>query len=183
MDLNNIFRGSRGLQASYTPLNTTDIESLRDVDTTESESSLSLSSSPELHQELPSLSEKSSPAGSHTSFSRALEILQSTLLVLAPAYIVWFIHLRGVTAPNTRKGPTAYLDGLRGVAALIVYFYHSAVYPCFDRLRRGYGATPQDTYFLQLPIVRVLHSGRASVAIFFVISGKSTRGLTCQDIS
>ncbi|KAH6654017.1 acyltransferase 3 [Truncatella angustata] len=65
---------------------------------------------------------------------------------------------------------TAYLDGLRGVAALIVYVYHWN-YLWFPFLRKGYGSPAAENVFLQRPIVRILHSGRASVTLFFVISG------------
>jgi len=71
---------------------------------------------------------------------------------------------------NPKLHPTSYLDGLRGVAAFIVFIDHFAV-NWFDMLRRGYGSTPDDYYIIQLPIIRLLYSGRASVAIFFVISG------------
>ncbi|KAK7749247.1 hypothetical protein SLS62_008326 [Diatrype stigma] len=66
--------------------------------------------------------------------------------------------------------PTAYFDGLRGVAALIVYVFHFG-YNWYPSLRDGYGAPGSRDSFWQLPIVRVLHSGRSSVTIFFVLSG------------
>ncbi|KAK3687650.1 acyltransferase family-domain-containing protein [Podospora appendiculata] len=66
--------------------------------------------------------------------------------------------------------PTAYLDGLRGVAALTVYIFHFG-YLWFPVLRNGYGSTDSDHLIWQLPVLRALHSGRASVTVFFVISG------------
>lgn len=52
--------------------------------------------------------------------------------------------------------PTAYLDALRGWAALFVYRYH-----CFAN----------KTWLLEQPVIRVVLNGRAMVDIFFVISG------------
>jgi len=84
--------------------------------------------------------------------------------VLVPSF------LRGHGKGKTKLYPTSYLDGLRGVAAFIVYIDHFAV-NWFDPLRRGYGSTEDDYYIIQLPFIRLLYSGRASVAVFFVISG------------
>jgi peptidoglycan/LPS O-acetylase OafA/YrhL len=66
--------------------------------------------------------------------------------------------------------PTSYLDGLRGIAALIVFIDHFILNWYFD-LRHGYFNTPEDAYVLQLPFIRLLFAGRASVGVFFVISG------------
>ncbi|KAL2875874.1 hypothetical protein SGCOL_008869 [Colletotrichum sp. CLE4] len=71
--------------------------------------------------------------------------------------------------PKSKKlGPTAYLDGLRGVAAFVVYIFHFS-YLWYPDLRWGYGLGHD--MFWQMPIIRSLHSGRASVTVFFVISG------------
>ncbi|KAH8886592.1 hypothetical protein GQ53DRAFT_875226 [Thozetella sp. PMI_491] len=66
--------------------------------------------------------------------------------------------------------PTAYLDGLRGVAAFTVYVFHFS-YLWYPMLRSGYGAPGADNMFWQMTIIRVLHSGRASLNVFFIISG------------
>jgi peptidoglycan/LPS O-acetylase OafA/YrhL len=78
-------------------------------------------------------------------------------------------HEQGGSAARSSH-PTAYLDGLRGFAALIVCIYHYNMY-WFPALLKGYGSTPDDYFFWQLPFVRLLHSGTASVSLFFVISG------------
>ncbi|KAH7369467.1 acyltransferase family-domain-containing protein [Plectosphaerella cucumerina] len=101
--------------------------------------------------------------------------IKSTLLLLTPAYLTWPIglstsRLRDRQGPPTRQGPTAYLDGLRGVAALVVYIFHG-LYFWLRWMRFSYGTRPEDTSFWQLPVVRVLHSGASSVTVFFVISG------------
>lgn len=74
--------------------------------------------------------------------------------------------------------PTAYLDGLRGVAALLVYWHHHVLWVHnIDRLAQngifensfGYG----DKYhFAALPGIRILFSGgHFAVSTFFVLSG------------
>lgn len=103
------------------------------------------------------------------SISTAIRVL----LFLLPSFVANPARQRlGLAKPARRKQlhATAYLDGLRGVAALIVYVFHFG-YLWFPSLRHGYGSTPEDVWLAQLPVVRALHSGRASVTVFFVISG------------
>jgi peptidoglycan/LPS O-acetylase OafA/YrhL len=67
--------------------------------------------------------------------------------------------------------PTSYLDGMRGLAALFVFFCHYS-YTCFViTIGYGYGESGQNHNILQLPIVRLLYSGPPMVCGFFVISG------------
>ncbi|KAK6222401.1 hypothetical protein QIS74_04103 [Colletotrichum tabaci] len=69
----------------------------------------------------------------------------------------------------SNRSDTAYLDGLRGIAAFIVFILH--LWMPFDRTTvLGYG--PGLSYgIFNLPILRVVRSGKAMVRIFFVISG------------
>ncbi|KAI3396970.1 hypothetical protein diail_11370 [Diaporthe ilicicola] len=91
--------------------------------------------------------------------------------LLLPSFVTnIFFHGRSRTKSTTPPRPTAYFDGLRGVAALIVYIFHYS-YLWFPVLRHGYGSSESDHLFWQLPIIRVIHSGRASVSFFFLISG------------
>lgn len=72
-----------------------------------------------------------------------------------------------------KKKNTAYLDGLRGLAALLVYFYHhvSWYFGPTDDIINGWGANGNH-YFFQLPFIRLLLTGgNAGVVIFFVLSG------------
>ncbi|KAL0940204.1 acyltransferase [Colletotrichum truncatum] len=72
--------------------------------------------------------------------------------------------------PVIPRPATSYLDGLRGIAALLVYTYHFSMALDGKRLRHGYG--PHNSSLLSLPVLRLVrHSGPAMVSIFFVISG------------
>ena len=72
--------------------------------------------------------------------------------------------------------PTAYLDGLRGFAALLVYWMHHQIVnrngqPDGEILENGYGYKGV-YYFACLPIVRTFFTGgHIAVTVFFVISG------------
>lgn len=75
-----------------------------------------------------------------------------------------------IRANKLRK--TAWLDGLRGFAALLVYFLHHQVWAHSGLiLENAYGYNNQ-YYFACLPVVRTFFSGgHFAVSIFFVISG------------
>ncbi|KDN71059.1 putative acyltransferase [Colletotrichum sublineola] len=65
---------------------------------------------------------------------------------------------------------TSYLNGLRGVASLIVALQHTidADYPL---IHHAWGDGDENHSLLQLPLVRIVHSGIFMVCIFFIISG------------
>lgn len=72
--------------------------------------------------------------------------------------------------PKNERKETAFLDGMRGTAALSVFFYHFALPYYQPSMHYGYGFHDERS-LLQLPIVRLLYSGPPIVYIFFVISG------------
>lgn len=70
---------------------------------------------------------------------------------------------------SDKLGPTAYLDGMRGVAAFNVFLCHY-LYTCFI-IAEGWGFEEHNYSFFKLPFVRLLYAGPPQVAIFFVVSG------------
>ncbi|KAJ9141682.1 Acyltransferase [Pleurostoma richardsiae] len=79
-------------------------------------------------------------------------------------------RLSGEPKQQSKKpGPTAYLDGMRGLAAFFVFFCHY-FYTCFV-IAEGWGYGEHNYSFLKLPIVRLFYQGPPMVCVFFVISG------------
>lgn len=89
---------------------------------------------------------------------------------------LWFLvpsflqgrHAREQIRP-AKLHPTAYLDGMRGLAALFVYFCHYS-YQAFT-IAEGWGCDTTNYHFLKLPFLRLWYQGPAAVCVFFVISG------------
>ncbi|KAH8681683.1 acyltransferase 3 [Xylariales sp. PMI_506] len=74
---------------------------------------------------------------------------------------------RRVLPPRTS---TSYLDGLRGIACVIVFNQHVLHLLCQWSLS-AYGTPGVAKHVLQLPVVRVVHAGDGMVTLFFVLSG------------
>ncbi|KAI0024297.1 acyltransferase [Xylariomycetidae sp. FL0641] len=68
-----------------------------------------------------------------------------------------------------KLGPTAYLDGMRGLAALFVFFCHY-FYTQFA-VHEGWGHNGAHRDFWRLPGVRLLYAGPSMVCVFFIVSG------------
>ncbi|KAF2973483.1 hypothetical protein GQX73_g39 [Xylaria multiplex] len=95
-----------------------------------------------------------------SSFLRWLRILA----VLIPSFLQ-----RSTRQVEPKKRPTAWLDGLRGVAALFVVLHHmSLIWFSWD-IHNGW--TDWDDHLIQLPIIRLAVDGPPNVMVFFVISG------------
>lgn len=89
------------------------------------------------------------------------------ILALLPSFVI-----RSKGKKPRKLYATSYLDGLRGVAALFVVIHHYALqYTASSPQGWRMGAQGTHNWFFQLPLVRVVHSGRFMVVIFFVISG------------
>ncbi|KAL6413160.1 Acyltransferase 3 [Ilyonectria robusta] len=69
-----------------------------------------------------------------------------------------------------KLSPTSYLDGMRGVASLVVFFHHLSL-NCY-MWGSAWGAGDHYDLIL-LPFIRLLYAGPAAVSLFFVISGYS----------
>lgn len=77
-------------------------------------------------------------------------------------------HTREQICPP-KLPPTAYLDGMRGLAALTVFFCHY-FYQAFT-IAKTWGTEDDNYHFLKLPLLRLWYQGPPAVCIFFVISG------------
>ena len=92
--------------------------------------------------------------------------------IVLPSFITTLIWPNEHVAPLKELRPTAWLDGLRGVAALFVVIYHTILH-FLPNLLRASGATEQDNWIVQMPFIRIFYSGPSMVAVFFVVSGFS----------
>ncbi|KAI0012476.1 acyltransferase [Xylariaceae sp. FL0662B] len=94
-------------------------------------------------------------------------LLLRTGIFLLPS----FLHHRFVHKPQRTEKlyPTAYLDGMRGLAALFVFFCHY-LYTAFV-ISEGWGHDNAHYEIWRLPFIRLFYSGPSMVCIFFVISG------------
>ena len=75
---------------------------------------------------------------------------------------------RGIILP-TKLHPTAYLDGMRGLAAFCVFIAHWSY--LVHRIGLGWGVFGHFHDILRLPIIRLWYQGSPHVCLFFVISG------------
>lgn len=105
------------------------------------------------------------------AFPSKSSVLQNTKHVLH-FLLPSFLHFTSSNSTDEKTSrpihATAWLDGMRGVAALLVYIYHLS-YSIHD-------VDTAWTYdgkqgFLRLPLIRFFYNGHFMVAIFFVLSG------------
>jgi hypothetical protein len=110
------------------------------------------------------------------NFDRMWHVVHPALTACLPS----FLQRTSVRHVPRKLLSTSYLDGVRGIAALFVLFHHYALAftSCSSYGWKSREDAPDD-WFLQLPLIRVVHSGRFMVTIFFVLSGYvlSYRGL------
>ncbi|KAI1752481.1 acyltransferase family-domain-containing protein [Xylaria castorea] len=104
----------------------------------------------------------------HAATSKRRNFAYRWLQVLK-VFLPSFLHTSAAEVEPNERRPTAWLDGLRGVAALFVVMHHmSLIWFSWD-IHNGW--TNWNDHLVQLPIIRLVVSGRANVMIFFVISG------------
>ena len=90
------------------------------------------------------------------------------LVFLIPSFLHGRLAREQVLRPAHKITPTAYLDGMRGVAALFVYFCHYSYQAFTIAPSWGYA---ENWSILKLPILRLWYQGPTAVCVFFVISG------------
>lgn len=101
------------------------------------------------------------------SRSHCRSLLARAGLFLLPSFVSSrFSHHERTPA---RLGPTAYLDGMRGLAAFIVFFCHY-FYSSFV-ISEGWGSGDANYDIFKLPFLRLVYAGPPMVAVFFIISG------------
>ncbi|KAJ1335471.1 acyltransferase family protein [Microdochium nivale] len=90
---------------------------------------------------------------------------------LIPFFIAAPFGLTERRLPVTNS--TTYLNGLRGLACWVVLNHHLT--QSIDRpwIFRPYGVEPfeENSHFVQLPLIRVVHAGKGMVCVFFALSG------------
>jgi hypothetical protein len=101
-----------------------------------------------------------------------LRPLRSPLSVskLLPSYLLPSFIADPSYLSKEKVSSTAWLDGMRGVAAFLVYIRHFGAIHHPD-IQVGYGGNEQNRYITQLPFMRLLVAGPAMVSMFFIISG------------
>lgn len=99
-----------------------------------------------------------------------LERLKTALCFLASALKPEIPNLW--SSKSVKIGKTTYLDGLRGVSAIVVYLTHHTMYAHQDPLlHRAFGWHGQ-YYFVTFPGIRLFWSGGTlAVGLFLMISG------------
>lgn len=106
----------------------------------------------------------------------ATRLLALAAALLAPFTVVFRSSFLPRTAANKKLRRTAYLDGMRGFAALLVFFMHHCLWAhAFaggsEKLENVFGWNGE-YYFGALPLVRNLFTGgHFAVSTFFVLSG------------
>lgn len=95
------------------------------------------------------------------------KLLTRLLWLFVPSFLQGQHHCKW--ARTEKLHPTAYLDGMRGLGALAVFFCHYS-YQCFF-IAESYGYGDKNWSWLKLPILRLFYQGQPAVCIFFVISG------------
>ncbi|KAF9878153.1 acyltransferase [Colletotrichum karsti] len=86
-----------------------------------------------------------------------------------PSFFTRLIGLNSEDSEIAAANSTSYLNGLRGIASLVVAFQHNLV--DFRMVFHGWGETATDHYIMQLPFIRLMTNGLFMVCVFFVISG------------
>jgi peptidoglycan/LPS O-acetylase OafA/YrhL len=120
------------------------------------------------------LEDQRRPPSNSVFLSQAKQKINRTsvhLLKLLPSPILNLLYPPLYNEPKSEPRSTAWLDGIRGCAALVVFFMHlSLSVQDSHAMLRAYGS-PGAISLWQLPIIRLLYDGSPMVPIFYVTSG------------
>jgi peptidoglycan/LPS O-acetylase OafA/YrhL len=97
----------------------------------------------------------------------ALKLPRRALVSLIPSYLR---RSNGNDDKPRRLHRTSALDGLRGIAALFVFFFH-VLFSYKQFIEYGYGQSEEQSRVIQLPFISLFYRGHAMVAVFFVVGG------------
>jgi peptidoglycan/LPS O-acetylase OafA/YrhL len=103
---------------------------------------------------------------SHSSASTAAKQVL-VFLIPSPIQNVLYPPVEPKSGNANRPRPTAWLDGMRGIAAFLVFLYHLS-YSTHD-VYTGWSEGHHE--LLRLPFIKTLYNGPAMVSLFFVLSG------------
>lgn len=104
----------------------------------------------------------------HHSSRSSIRLLRKLGIALLPSFVHQRTH--GESHQPERLHAFAALDGIRGFACFFVFIFH-LLFTYGDTCQFGYGYGEDNYWIHQLPILRLVYSGHAMVAIFFVLSG------------
>ncbi|PHH89078.1 hypothetical protein CDD83_6688 [Cordyceps sp. RAO-2017] len=101
--------------------------------------------------------------------------LVALLVFLLPSFVQSWLR-PGPPKKRRHLHPTSWLDGLRGVASLIVFIWHITLFHMGGNwFLWPYGIQDQNDQVpsspIQLPFIRVIFAGTPMVHVFFVVSG------------
>jgi len=99
----------------------------------------------------------------------AVCMTKNMLVYLLPTFVQSRLGCPISLASSKRVQPTAWLDGMRGVASVLVFVHHVAL-PSHD-VSAAWSPTEPFNSFLRLPLIRFFYNGPFMVAIFFAVSG------------
>ncbi|KUI70361.1 hypothetical protein VM1G_06255 [Cytospora mali] len=111
-----------------------------------------------------SLEAEKPPSNPPRGLNRAAKWALHYLHVFVPTF------LRPSSREPKKLYPTAWLDGLRGIAALLVVCHHCSLL-WFSWDIHSAWKPGQKLLLVQLPLIRLLVSGNCHVAVFFTVSG------------
>lgn len=119
------------------------------------------------------LSKVSSEAVSRQLLSLDLETISSLInrfcYAVLPTFFRNLFYNDNKPAPKEPR-PTAWMDGLRGITALVVFNKHF-LFAFTDMPVMPWGANKNHYYFVEFPFIRLLYSGSSALNFFFAVAG------------